>query len=83
MIDATNGVLSLTPGAGTATGVGLQVLHLSGGPWMLSQNQLLNTVLGPGTTSLNIPMSARYLQTASTITPGTANAVATYTIIYQ
>lgn len=83
VIDATNGVLGLTPGAGTATGVGLQVLHLSGAPWMLSQNQLLNTVLGPGTTSLNIPMSARYLQTASTITPGTANAVATYTIIYQ
>jgi major type 1 subunit fimbrin (pilin) len=82
-IDATNGVLSLTAGADTATGVGLQLLHHSGAPWVLSQNQLLNVGLSAGTTTLNIPLSARYLQTASTVTPGKANAVATYTIIYQ
>ncbi|MGH8393492.1 MAG: fimbrial protein, partial [Pseudomonas sp.] len=82
-IDATHGVLSLSAGADPATGVGLQVLDASGAPWALSQNQLLSLPLAAGTTALNIPLSARYLQTAATVTAGSANAVATYTIIYQ
>lgn len=82
-IDATNGVLSLSAGADPATGVGLQVLDASGAPWALSQNKLLNLPLAAGTTSLNIPLSARYIQTATTVTAGSANAVANYTIIYQ
>ncbi|MGY2293904.1 fimbrial protein [Pseudomonas sp. Xaverov 83] len=82
-IDAAHGVLSLSAGADPATGVGLQVLDASGAPWALSQNQLLNLPLAAGTTALNIPLSARYLQTAATVTAGSANAVATYTIIYQ
>jgi len=59
------------------------VLDVSGALWALSQNQLLNLPLAAGTTALNIPLSARYLQTAATVTAGSANAVATYTIIYQ
>ena len=30
-----------------------------------------------------IPLRARYLQTANTVTPGLANASATFTIIFQ
>ncbi|WLI32614.1 fimbrial protein [Pseudomonas sp. FP818] len=33
--------------------------------------------------SYTIPLRARYLQTASKVTPGPANASATFTIIYQ
>ncbi|QJI37853.1 MULTISPECIES: fimbrial protein [unclassified Pseudomonas] len=82
-IDASNGVLSLSAAADPATGVGLQVLDASGAPWALSQNKLLNLPIAAGTTSLNIPLSARYIQTATTVTAGSANAVANYTIIYQ
>jgi type 1 fimbria pilin len=33
--------------------------------------------------SYNIRLRARYLQTANRVTPGPANASATFTIIYQ
>lgn len=82
-IDAGNGVLSLTAGAGTATGVGLQLLNSTGEPRALSKNQLLNVALDANTKAVNISLGARYLQTATTVTAGKANAVATYTIIYQ
>ncbi|MBP5078200.1 hypothetical protein HUS84_30405 [Pseudomonas chlororaphis] len=37
----------------------------------------------PENSSLRITLRARYLQTATTVTPGLANAAATFTIIYH
>lgn len=88
-VDAANGVLSLATGADPvtgapmATGVGLQLLSASGTPRALSQRQPLSVALDANTSSINITLGARYLQTASTVTAGTANAVLTYTLIYE
>jgi len=35
------------------------------------------------TTSVSIKLGARYLQAATNVTPGWANAVATYSLTYQ
>ena len=83
-IDAANGVLSLTPVTGVATGVGVQLFSgVSGAVQPLSQNRVLNISPAAGTTGFSVNLSARYLQTANTVTAGSANAVANYTLIYQ
>jgi major type 1 subunit fimbrin (pilin) len=84
-IDASKGLLSIAPGDGflAARGVGVQLLDSAGLPVALSRNLPQNMVLDADTKSLNISLGARYLQTAETVTPGQANAMATYTIIYQ
>ncbi|MCU1617817.1 MAG: Fimbrial adhesin [Frankiales bacterium] len=87
-IDAANGVLSLATGTDAtgrsmATGVGVQLLDASGTPRALSQSKQLSVALDANTKAINITLGARYLQTAKTVTAGNANAVATYTIIYQ
>jgi type 1 fimbria pilin len=72
----------------TAKGVGIQVLNgttpISYGPdsrvvgntnqWLAGQT---------GNTSFTIPLTARYVQTTSTVTAGTANGIATFTMAYQ
>lgn len=82
-IDAANGVLSLTPGTGVATGVGVQLFTLSGAIQPLSQNRILDLSPAASDTGFSVNLSARYLQTADTVTAGSANAVANYTLIYQ
>ncbi|WP_410913395.1 fimbrial protein [Pseudomonas sp. SIMBA_068] len=37
----------------------------------------------PGQANLTVPLAARYVQTGSKITPGSANARATFTMSYQ
>lgn len=75
--DATNGVLALN-GDSTASGVGVQVLRNSnpvpfGQPIDVGQS---------GTGSFPIDFSARYYQLTDTVTPGTGNATATFTVTY-
>lgn len=79
-IDAANGVLSVETGAGMATGIGVQLRGPAGEPLALSQPLAVTSTLA---NSINIILGARYLQTGTTVTAGKANAVATYTIIYQ
>lgn len=81
-IDASKGVLSLTAEKRAATGVGVQLLDESGQPWILSKEVGVPN-LEANTVSLTVKLSARYLQTAAKVTPGLANAVATYTLNYQ
>jgi len=82
-IDAAQGILSLT-GPTSANGVGVQLLDEAGFPVKLSQSEALNpALLAASTAALNIKFSARYIQTANKVTPGVANAVATYTLMYQ
>lgn len=78
-----NSVIQLT-GAGTArvaSGVGIQLLY---GGTILRNNT--NVVLKTSSGGLEFPagaFTARYFQTASTVTPGDANATATLNLTYQ
>lgn len=86
-INTSDGILSLDSShsgqAQAATGIGVQIASSTGANLRLAVN--LNTGLHllatPG--NYNIPLRARYQQTAATVTPGPANATATFTIIYQ
>ena len=72
----------------SATGLGVQVLRgttvirygpdssVAGNP-----NQWFAGAAQNG--AFNIPLTARYIKTAATVTPGTANASATFTMSYQ
>ncbi|WP_230684584.1 fimbrial protein [Burkholderia cepacia] len=71
-----------------ATGVGIQVLNgttvIKYGPDSSATgntNQWKAGTSGNGT--FTIPLTARYVQTAPKITPGTANGLATFTMSYQ
>ena len=86
-LNASLGILSLNPSAPgndpAATGVGVQVADSAGTPLPLA------TLRPSGITtralegaSYSIPLKARYIQTASSITAGPANATATFTINY-
>ncbi|MBV4483614.1 fimbrial protein [Pseudomonas khavaziana] len=79
--------LSLTRDSG-ARGVALQLLSgdrlVSYGPdasGVGNPNQWQVASTGNGT--LTIPLTARYVQTASTIKPGTANGLASFTLSYR
>jgi type 1 fimbria pilin len=79
--------LSLTSGS-TASGVGVQILNgstvLKYGPDSSQPGNTNQWFAGQaGNTSFNIPLTARYVKTLSTVTPGTANAIATFTMSYQ
>ncbi|HIC7210209.1 fimbrial protein [Burkholderia stabilis] len=79
--------LSLTSDA-TATGIGIQVLNgstvIKYGP---DSSATGNTNQWKAGTTENgtftIPLTARYIQTAPKVTPGTANGLATFTMSYQ
>ncbi|MGE9553592.1 fimbrial protein [Erwinia amylovora] len=78
--NASQGVLNLTGGTGSASGVGIQLLYQNA-PLPLSSPVNTGTATSEGT--YNIPLQARYYQTGSSITAGTANASATFTLTYQ
>ncbi|MDF3162814.1 fimbrial protein [Pseudomonas proteolytica] len=85
-IDAPNGILRLTAGPGSAMGVGVQLMDQWGiATRALSVNRpvFFDPPLGARNTSLRLSYSARFLQIDDIVTAGTANAVATYTIIYH
>ncbi|WP_196493197.1 fimbrial protein [Burkholderia stagnalis] len=72
----------------TATGVGIQVLNgntvVKYGPdssAIGNKNQWKAGAAGNGT--FTIPLTARYVQTAPKVTPGTANGLATFTMSYK
>jgi type 1 fimbria pilin len=87
--DVTNQSDTLTLSAGsTARGVGIQVLngntaikYGSDSSAVGNINQWFAGSTANGT--FNIPLTARYVQTGASVTPGTANGVATFTMSYQ
>lgn len=79
--DATRGVLNLSStGQGSAKGVGIQVLY-NNAPLQLAAPMSTGTASNTG--SYTIPLKARYYQTENTITGGTANGTATFTLTYD
>lgn len=76
--DAAKGLLNLSNIEGTATGVAVQLLY-KGDPLPLGSPLLI----GEASTTMTIPLQARYYQTLSTIESGFANNVATFTMTYQ
>jgi len=92
LTDATNpgnvsSVLSLTP-TSTATGIGIQVLNgttpVSYGPDSSTAGNTNQWFAGQAQNgAFNIPLTARYIQTGTTVSPGSANGRATFTMSYQ
>lgn len=80
--DASRGVLNIDAGGAgqTATGVGVQVLY-NETPVALGEMLKIATTASEG--MFSIDLRARYFQTSSAITPGKANASATFTTTYQ
>lgn len=75
------GVVKLTPENGVATGVGIE---MSFDGMLATFDQYENTAsLAYVNQTLQVPFTARYYQTANTVTPGTANGVATITLGYK
>jgi len=75
-------VLAVTTGTGTATGIGIQLLNKTENPLSLYTASAGYT-LTSGTTTNDLEFGARYIQTGSSITAGPANAVSTFTIVYN
>ncbi|WP_422419945.1 fimbrial protein [Pseudomonas sp. GZD-222] len=86
-INAKQGVLSLDPtrvsNNPAATGIGVQVANDSNNELALATAHNTGLYLRTIQSDYFIPLRARYLQTSSKVTPGPANASATFTIIYQ
>jgi len=75
-----SGVLAILQGSDAAAGVGIQLL-MNGSPVVF--DTALNAGSATAGATLTIPMMARYYQTGSLMTPGTANGIATFTISYK
>ncbi|NTX77443.1 type 1 fimbrial protein [Serratia proteamaculans] len=92
VVDNANGVIALDTSGAPATGVGLQLgytpnnltaqatapttIWQSGASWDVPTPQ-------DGRSNISIPLAARYFQTGSIVTPGTANTKVTFNIDYK
>jgi type 1 fimbria pilin len=87
--DVTNQSDTLNLSAGsTARGVGIQVLNgdtpIRFGPDSSAAGNINQWFAGSAANgTFNIPLKARYVQTGSSVVPGTANGIATFTMNYQ
>ncbi len=86
----TSDVLTITPGAGSATGIGIRIGRqdnlqrvsygtdsaLPGSPGQMSFGATTGT-------TRSLAFTAAYVQTQASIVSGTANAIATFTMSYQ
>ncbi|NTX79281.1 type 1 fimbrial protein [Serratia proteamaculans] len=82
-------ILALTGGAGAATGLGIQISDKSGNVLPLATNSVSYT-LAKGDASVpandvtnDLDFTARYISTAATVSAGSANATATFSINYN
>ncbi|MXN75435.1 fimbrial protein [Burkholderia sp. 4701] len=82
VLDSTNGVLALSSDS-TATGIGLQLKDSSGAALKYNTQYTLTSYSKSTGGSYTIPLKAAYYQTSATVKPGSANAVLTFTMMYQ
>ena len=78
--DPSRGLLNLSADTSAAKGVALQLLY-NDQPLPLSSRVKWQTTTADG--NYAIPLKARYLQTDASVTPGVANANATFKLTYQ
>lgn len=76
-VAGTTSVIPLTGGPGSASGLGVQVMH---GSAVLVRNTA-RAVQNNASSTVNVPISGRYYRTGD-LRPGTANAVATLRFTY-
>jgi type 1 fimbria pilin len=78
--------MGLKTGAGSATGVGVQLANGkvsdTSPTFLLFSGVQSFTMVNNNETTLTIPLVARYIQTADSVTPGKADATATFTLNY-
>ncbi|MFC0138973.1 fimbrial protein, partial [Erwinia mallotivora] len=86
IIDSYKGILAVKSGNGSASGVGIQ---LAWGTQSAPSPQWVNFAESrqfflpdDGSTQYSLPLMARYIQTASQVMPGKADATVTFTIYY-
>jgi type 1 fimbria pilin len=90
VVDAANGIISLTPAPTgflpAAKGIGIQIGNGDAVPAAVPLATLRNSGIATTATegaSYVIPLSARYIQTEAAMTPGPANGAVVFTIDYQ
>ncbi|HEJ7179684.1 TPA: fimbrial protein [Serratia marcescens] len=76
-----NNVLALNQETGAATGVGVKLYNVDGSALPLSKGSQSFPLVKGGTTTLNF--KSAYVATNTTVTPGPANAVAKFSVIYN
>lgn len=81
-VPGNNSILALTQASGVATGVGIQIADNNNKVINLYQDSTKFDLL-PGTAVNTLGFVASYISTAATVTPGSANAVSNFTIVYQ
>lgn len=81
-VPGNNSILALTQASGVATGVGIQIADNNNKVINLYQDSTAYTLL-PGSAVNTLGFVASYVSTAATVTPGSANAVSNFTIVYQ
>ncbi|MEY1663075.1 fimbrial protein [Isoalcanivorax beigongshangi] len=77
------GVIRLDGGAGSASGVGIQLLTANGEPIRQQQPLTVATLDTPDLRTVTVPLQARYYQTAPAVQAGDTQARATFTIEYN
>ncbi|WP_333012604.1 fimbrial protein [Kluyvera sichuanensis] len=75
------GVLANTAGAGSATGIGIQIYDNTGAALDLGTESATTKLINGNGNTLNF--SADYYQTADTVTAGSVDTTATFNITYQ
>ncbi len=76
-----NSALALTPDAGAATGVAVQIRNADNSVLPLFTDSNSITLAQDTTNTLNF--NAAYVATAATVTAGPANAVTTFSVVYN
>lgn len=84
VIDDTNGIMAISSGSGSATGIGIQLSSSNTTLQAMKFSQPTTGTMVSGTNAtMTIPLYARYIKTDSTVTAGKANGKLTYLVEYK
>lgn len=72
--------LAISGGAGAATGIGIRILDKAG--TAVTFDGTPGTAINVKNGTMSIPFQASYIATAASVTAGTANSTATFTVTY-
>lgn len=80
-LNGDNSVLKLTPDAGVATGVGIQISDIADVLPLFQESTAYALQSGSAENDLNF--TARYIAVSSAVTPGPANSSANFSVTYN